>query len=102
MIRRPPRSTLFPYTTLFRSTSGFSNTVTVSQPAISNISVGALGIGMHRTDGSISLDSPAPAGGLLVKLLRSDPSKKKGTAHVPTPAPPLTPISSSALNQHTT
>src|SRR5260370_1942574 len=24
MIRRPPRSTLFPYTTLFRSPSGFS------------------------------------------------------------------------------
>src|SRR3712207_7258753 len=24
MIRRPPRSTLFPYTTLFRSTSGLS------------------------------------------------------------------------------
>src|SRR3712207_9568745 len=24
MIRRPPRSTLFPYTTLFRSTSGYS------------------------------------------------------------------------------
>src|SRR2546430_7157605 len=24
MIRRPPRSTLFPYTTLFRSISGFS------------------------------------------------------------------------------
>src|SRR2546422_5791889 len=24
MIRRPPRSTLFPYTTLFRSTNGFS------------------------------------------------------------------------------
>src|SRR2546427_7620053 len=24
MIRRPPRSTLFPYTTLFRSCSGFS------------------------------------------------------------------------------
>src|SRR5690348_17673814 len=32
MIRRPPRSTLFPYTTLFRSTTsngGFSNTPTV-------------------------------------------------------------------------
>src|SRR5258708_12710309 len=26
MIRRPPRSTLFPYTTLFRSTSGFWST----------------------------------------------------------------------------
>src|SRR5256885_6333953 len=25
MIRRPPRSTLFPYTTLFRSSDGFSN-----------------------------------------------------------------------------
>src|SRR5260370_22890608 len=25
MIRRPPRSTLFPYTTLFRSINGFSN-----------------------------------------------------------------------------
>src|SRR5574337_890714 len=25
MIRRPPRSTLFPYTTLFRSTSGMSS-----------------------------------------------------------------------------
>src|SRR5208283_5907647 len=27
MIRRPPRSTLFPYTTLFRSRSGCSSTV---------------------------------------------------------------------------
>src|SRR2546422_2939170 len=27
MIRRPPRSTLFPYTTLFRSPSGSSRTV---------------------------------------------------------------------------
>src|SRR2546422_5722240 len=26
MIRRPPRSTLFPYTTLFRSQSGFGRT----------------------------------------------------------------------------
>src|SRR3712207_7551210 len=25
MIRRPPRSTLFPYTTLFRSAAGFTN-----------------------------------------------------------------------------
>src|SRR2546429_5678384 len=27
MIRRPPRSTLFPYTTLFRSTGGWDNHV---------------------------------------------------------------------------
>src|SRR2546427_8161617 len=30
MIRRPPRSTLFPYTTLFRSTSAAALSVTVS------------------------------------------------------------------------
>src|SRR3712207_7443127 len=33
MIRRPPRSTLFPYTTLFRSEPGLGTTVTVLLPA---------------------------------------------------------------------
>src|SRR3712207_8928666 len=33
MIRRPPRSTLFPYTTLFRSTAA-TPTATASPPAI--------------------------------------------------------------------
>src|SRR5256886_10511490 len=33
MIRRPPRSTLFPYTTLFRSLFGFSNDVQILRPA---------------------------------------------------------------------
>src|SRR5258708_15549296 len=33
MIRRPPRSTLFPYTTLFRSFSGFNRTL----DAINNV-----------------------------------------------------------------
>src|SRR5258707_5179959 len=32
MIRRPPRSTLFPYTTLFRSIRGPSATVSVVSP----------------------------------------------------------------------
>src|SRR5687767_15620397 len=32
MIRRPPRSTLFPYTTLFRSESGVSNALRSQQP----------------------------------------------------------------------
>src|SRR3989442_5221767 len=31
MIRRPPRSTLFPYTTLFRSTFGFEVTPMVNE-----------------------------------------------------------------------
>src|SRR3712207_8463415 len=35
MIRRPPRSTLFPYTTLFRSwTSGCSSTSAMSSPLL--------------------------------------------------------------------
>src|SRR2546426_4281350 len=34
MIRRPPRSTLFPYTTLFRSTGGRDRGHPVAQPAL--------------------------------------------------------------------
>src|SRR2546430_14426515 len=36
MIRRPPRSTLFPYTTLFRSESGTRITTSVQRPATEN------------------------------------------------------------------
>jgi hypothetical protein len=56
-------------------TSAFSSTVSVSQPAINGLSIGALGVGMHRTDTYISLDSPAPSGGLVLNLTSSDPSK---------------------------
>src|SRR5206468_8421724 len=34
MIRRPPRSTLFPYTTLFRSLSAWSSPLRLSHPKI--------------------------------------------------------------------
>src|SRR5690348_18050248 len=37
MIRRPPRSTLFPYTTLFRSVSVSASTPTRCHPAFLNI-----------------------------------------------------------------
>src|SRR3712207_8782915 len=43
MIRRPPRSTLFPYTTLFRSTSE---------------------VAMHSTDACVVTGSPAAAGAI--------------------------------------
>jgi hypothetical protein len=66
--------------------SGSSNTVTVIQPAITSISVGALGVGMHRTDSSIGLDSPAPPGGLVVNLLSSDPTRVQVPASVTIPA----------------
>src|SRR5260370_32781060 len=35
MIRRPPRSTLFPYTTLFRSAPGSQSTIGAGPPRIS-------------------------------------------------------------------
>src|SRR5256885_3745033 len=35
MIRRPPRSTLFPYTTLFRSLRHFSRTFALNLPRLS-------------------------------------------------------------------
>src|SRR5258708_20116525 len=40
MIRRPPRSTLFPYTTLFRSTSQFPRTM--SKRHFRNLSLGTV------------------------------------------------------------
>src|SRR3989475_6143481 len=39
MIRRPPRSTLFPYTTLFRSPAVLSDVTVTSQPDAINIFV---------------------------------------------------------------
>src|SRR5256885_10842384 len=36
MIRRPPRSTLFPYTTLFRSPNGFVRPDVVGNPELEN------------------------------------------------------------------
>src|SRR3712207_8071302 len=43
MIRRPPRSTLFPYTTLFRSTSATKETVASLLAAIVGIEIPVVG-----------------------------------------------------------
>src|SRR5437016_10113955 len=43
MIRRPPRSTLFPYTTLFRSSMSFSSSVTSPSPILNIPSYAASG-----------------------------------------------------------
>src|SRR5688572_32194185 len=45
MIRRPPRSTLFPYTTLFRSVRGLAHILGVSKPVITRAlnTLGTLG-----------------------------------------------------------
>src|SRR3712207_8843458 len=41
MIRRPPRSTLFPYTTLFRSSPSFSPTLLTTTP-VATLSTGTV------------------------------------------------------------
>src|SRR2546426_7795332 len=54
MIRRPPRSTLFPYTTLFRSdlvsaialNSSAFNAARVIGPAVAGAVIGVLGVGV--------------------------------------------------------
>src|SRR2546428_6248340 len=50
MIRRPPRSTLFPYTTLFRSRSViWSRRMELSLPAVISVGV-TLALSRHRLD----------------------------------------------------
>src|SRR2546430_12699108 len=44
MIRRPPRSTLFPYTTLFRSTLAAGANVTIS-PSCNTLTIASVGAG---------------------------------------------------------
>src|SRR2546429_6285179 len=61
MIRRPPRSTLFPYTTLFRSLQK-AELVTLSEIGALN----SLGSGVHRRTALWQVERAArPAGPLL-------------------------------------
>src|SRR2546429_3036843 len=54
MIRRPPRSTLFPYTTLFRSThAGAREVYLIEQPMASAIGVG---LPVHEPAGIMIVD----------------------------------------------
>src|SRR2546422_7270821 len=55
MIRRPPRSTLFPYTTLFRSGAPNSEAIPASEPAFyNNVTISG---------------GPAPVRGYIAELL---------------------------------
>src|SRR3712207_7980351 len=70
MIRRPPRSTLFPYTTLFRSGGGGRGDLPVELPAHAGELEGRAGIGVreHRRAqagraGPGVLRAARPAGG---------------------------------------
>src|SRR5256885_10952347 len=51
MIRRPPRSTLFPYTTLFRSHGGAGERILAPQAGFAGDAVAQLLVGCHAGDG---------------------------------------------------
>src|SRR5438034_7275633 len=47
MIRPPPSSTLFPYTTLFRSSFGYFNSPAIEAAAIFFMLIGGINFGTH-------------------------------------------------------
>src|SRR2546430_14676235 len=55
MIRRPPRSTLFPYTTLFRSLVGIAIGAILGQVALVVIDVPLIGVAVGAILGQIAL-----------------------------------------------
>src|SRR3712207_7655081 len=67
MIRRPPRSTLFPYTTLFRSPYEFVTTVAVTfwYVWLFDHAAGSSLITLlaHATEGAVNIDGLYPDGG---------------------------------------
>src|SRR2546422_7934595 len=64
MIRRPPRSTLFPYTTLFRSPMHCAN---LQRPECgANMQTEELGVGVERAGLNGGLDSLEPAIGVRI------------------------------------
>src|SRR2546427_4508195 len=73
MIRRPPRSTLFPYTTLFRSRFELRE-VTVERPQVTALEVEPVAIA--EDDGPeavpLGLEEPPLARGQLRRELRSE------------------------------
>src|SRR5260370_27500749 len=59
MIRRPPRSTLFPYTTLFRSITFWKSVSSDGRPWATVGEVAEVFARLHRLDAPASLNLPA-------------------------------------------
>src|SRR5260370_22420705 len=72
MIRRPPRSTLFPYTTLFRSTAASRQTGPVPEPAYVHS-------GPTRRMQTSHSYAPVPAQCPIVRRPRASPRSEEHT-----------------------
>src|SRR5436309_8336111 len=95
MIRRPPRSTLFPYTTLFRSvaraTIGYANGQAFTIP----VDIKSLAVGVRSEEHTSELQSRE---NLVCRLLLEKKKKTKQqnntklNNHTPFSTPTLTPL----------
>src|SRR3989442_15063720 len=92
MIRRPPRSTLFPYTTLFRSVCRMAETL-ASAAEIPTTIAGAFDILRTGRPGPVVISIPNDLLGANTEgVLRATGSGRRPPGHVPeipVPAPPL-------------
>src|SRR5256886_3322042 len=83
MIRRPPRSTLFPYTTLFRSNCGFHLPTAAGTDAMANFASLRGPVGLNRDRKSTRLNSSHSQISYAVFCLK----KKKDTNEDPAMVP---------------
>src|SRR2546430_6347241 len=78
MIRRPPRSTLFPYTTLFRSRAGLARPICAAGPCVEREDrSGHAGDEQHVADRSEEHTSELQSQSNLVCRLLLEKKKKK-------------------------
>src|SRR2546426_8102053 len=76
MIRRPPRSTLFPYTTLFRSCSSSSPSLRETvEPVLADSSMASLTAGFRRRSEEHTSELQSPCN-LVCRLLLEKKKKK--------------------------
>src|SRR3712207_8592650 len=81
MIRRPPRSTLFPYTTLFRSAGSVSNVYTIlGNPVLRRVITGALGLPAAIAVQPIESQARAITARMKLSDLK-DPAKVRSEEH---------------------
>src|SRR2546427_13291187 len=78
MIRRPPRSTLFPYTTLFRSTS-FCSTGSTTRRWRASMSASARRGPLRSTGGPARSSRCPPASGTLAGGCEDSPGRGRGS-----------------------
>src|SRR5258708_31295898 len=102
MIRRPPRSTLFPYTTLFRSTN--FETIQGTNTAIDTFSYTVTDNHGHTSTATVTVDvSESDAAPTAATFTTSaDESSANNTSQLQSPAPVVCAVLPNNKTGHTT